>query len=114
MKIRVVADVVFLERGDHVRAAALFEHAGFFTHDFECRPDAPARKHVGQPQARVVIRRQQVVLGVEPEDDVDAGSGALPGIRGTEAWKKAREAAANEKRKERAREGGHAPTMHAE
>ena len=75
--VRVVADVVTLERRDHVASAALFEHAGLLANDLERGPHTQPRQHLRQALRRIVIRGQDVVLGVEPEHDVDGWVGVL-------------------------------------
>ena len=69
--VRVIADVVLLQGGDDVRAPPLLEDAGFLADDLEGRLHPKARQHLGKTPRRVVILRKDVVLGVEPQDDVD-------------------------------------------
>ena len=59
------------KRGDDVVAAAALEHARLLADDLERRPHAQPRQHLRQPLRRVVVLRQDVVLGVEPERHVD-------------------------------------------
>ena len=79
VKIRVVADVVLFQRRDHIVPSPRFEHTCFLAHDFECGADAAFQKHVREPQTGVVIRRQQIILRVEPEDHVNLRRGTLRG-----------------------------------
>ena len=73
MEIGVVADVVFLQLGNYVAATAPLQNARLFADQFECGADAALGEHVCQPFGRVVVRGQQVVLGIEPEDDLEVG-----------------------------------------
>ena len=79
VRVRMVADVVTLERGDHVASAALFEHAGLLTNDLERGPHTETRQHLRKALRRVVIPDEDVVLGVEPEHDVDGWAAVLAG-----------------------------------
>src|SRR5439155_22851313 len=73
--IGVVADLVFLQGGDDVGPVAPLQRARLFADDLEGGAHAFAGQEVGDVQRGVVTRRQDVVLGVEPEDDVDARFG---------------------------------------
>ena len=59
------------------RAPALLEHARLLADDLERRPHAQSRQHLRQALRRVIVLRQDVVLGVEPERHVDAASAVL-------------------------------------
>src|ERR1700758_2471566 len=71
MKIRMVPDVMFSQCFDYLAAPALLQHSSLFSNHFESRSDIPLRKHFREPFRCVIIRRQQVVFGIEPKDDVD-------------------------------------------
>ena len=71
VRVRVIADLVLLERGDHVASPALFQHARLLADDLERRPDPSVGQRLRNPLRRVVILRQDVVLRVEPERDVN-------------------------------------------
>ena len=79
MIIGVIADLVFLQCSDRVFAFALLQGAGLFADDLERGLDAFAAEKVGDVQGRIVAGGQQIVLGVEPQDDVNprlVGSGS--------------------------------------
>jgi hypothetical protein len=71
MKIRVIADVVLSERADDVVVSSLLEHSRLFADQLECREDPTLREHFRQALRGIVVRREKVILRVEPEDDVD-------------------------------------------
>jgi hypothetical protein len=71
--IRVIANFVLPERGDHVGPASLLEHARLLADYLERRLDARLRQCVCHALGRSVILRQDVVLGVEPQRDVNGG-----------------------------------------
>src|SRR6266516_5860330 len=73
MKISMIPDVVLLERGNDVASAALFEHPRLFSDELERRANAALVEHFSQALCRVVVGGQKIILGVEPEDDVDRG-----------------------------------------
>ena len=73
VEVGVVADVVLLEGGDDVGALALLEDAGFFTDHFEGGGDIAFREKLGDAEGSIIVGGENVVLGVEPEDDVDSG-----------------------------------------
>ena len=83
VRVGVIADGVFLERGDDVGAMAALERARFFANDLERCWNALFGKESGQPFGGVIARRQNVVFGIEPEGDIDfCGSGPLsPSVR---------------------------------
>ena len=64
---------MFLQGLDDIRPAAPLQGARLLADDFERAADALLGEELGDVQARVVVGRQDVVLGVEPEDDVDLG-----------------------------------------
>ena len=74
MKIGVVTDVVLSQRQNHVAPTALLEDARLFTDQLEGRANVALCEHLSQALRGVVIRGQQVILRVEPEDDMDAGA----------------------------------------
>ena len=69
--VAVVSEIVLLERGDDIGASARFEHARLFPNNLERRSHAQPRQHLRQPLRRIIVLRQDVILGVEPERDVD-------------------------------------------
>ena len=71
MRVRVIADVVPFQGGNHILPAAPLEHARLFTDDLERRVDVQLGQQVRQPLRRIVILRQDVVFRIEPERDVD-------------------------------------------
>ena len=77
VRVRVIADVVPLERGNHITPPPLFEHPRLFADDLERGPHTHPRQHLGETLRRIVIRRQDVVLGVEPEHHVDGWGDVL-------------------------------------
>ena len=86
MKIGVVTYVVLLQFGNHVAPSALLEDARLFPDQFECGADAAFGEHLGQALCCVVVRRQQVILRIEPEDDVDVGlAGGGDGLSGNQS-----------------------------
>src|ERR1044071_1844000 len=84
MKIRMVTDIMFAQCFDDIAAPSFFQHPRLFSHYFESRPDIAFRKQLSEPFCRVIIRRKQIVFGIEPKDDVDLGTGAC--FRGAEGW----------------------------
>jgi len=77
MCVRVIADVVTLQRGNHIGTSARLEDARLLADHLEGRSDAEAGQHLRQPLRRIVILRQDVVLRVEPQRDVDRRGAAL-------------------------------------
>src|ERR1043166_3516123 len=55
MKIRVVTDVMLLERSNYISSFALFEHARFLANDFEGRADFPLCEHFGEALRGVIV-----------------------------------------------------------
>ena len=73
MKIGVIPDIVLLERGNDIAPPAFFEHARFFADELERRANAALGEHFSQALCRVVVGGQKIILGVEPQDDIDRG-----------------------------------------
>ena len=71
VRVGVVADGMFLQRGNHVCAMAALKRARFFANDLKCRLNALLGQERRQAFGRVIALRQDVVLGVEPENDID-------------------------------------------
>ena len=69
--VGVIADLVFLQGGDHVGSLALFQRARLLADDLEGGANALAGEEVGHLESGVVAGGQEVVFRVEPEDDVD-------------------------------------------
>ncbi len=61
---------MLLERLDHVGAAAPLQRQRFLADHLEHHADALLEQPAREPQRGIVARRQEVVLGIEPEDDV--------------------------------------------
>ena len=79
MEVGVVPDIVTAQRADHVAASARFQHARLFSNHFERGAHAEIFEVRRNAQRRIVGRGLDVVLGIEPEHDVD---GAFRGKRG--------------------------------
>ena len=79
--VGMVADGVFRERRDDVAPAAAFEYARLFANHLESGVDAGCGEVGGDAQGSVIGGRFEVVLGVEPQDDVH---GRLRGKAGRE------------------------------
>src|ERR1019366_2975844 len=75
MEIGVIADVVQGEGPHHVPTPALLEYAGFFADDLESSANAESRQIARQMQGGVIGSGFHVILGVEPENDVDGPGG---------------------------------------
>src|SRR6185436_820508 len=73
MEIRMITDVMLFERIDHVSPAAFFEHARLFTDQLERRANFSFSEQFRETFGSVVVRRQEVIVRVEPEDDVHIG-----------------------------------------
>src|ERR1039458_8152510 len=79
--VGMVADGVFRERRDYVAPAAAFEYARLFANHLESGVDAGRGEVARDAQGSVIGGWFEVVLGVEPEDDVH---GRLRGKAGRE------------------------------
>ena len=75
MEVAVVADIVLVQGRDHIGSAPLLEYAGLLADELERGADAPLGEHFGKPLGGIVRGRQEIVFGIEPEDQVD-GAGA--------------------------------------
>ena len=75
MEICVVRNVMPFERADHVLPSPPLQHPRLLPNDFKRRPDTPLGQQAGQPFASIIVSRQQVVLSIEPKDDIDFGPG---------------------------------------
>jgi hypothetical protein len=75
MQIGVIADVVQGEGPHHVPTPALLEYARFFADDFESGANAESRQIARKMQGGVIGGGFHVILGVEPENDVDGPGG---------------------------------------
>jgi hypothetical protein len=80
MKVGVIANIVTPERGDHILAAPLFQDPCFLPYDFEGGLDSLARQKVSQAQDCVVTGRENIIFGVEPEDNVNWAGYGLRGV----------------------------------
>src|SRR5208283_2569898 len=74
MEVGMVTDSVLLERGNDIVAPAPLQHARLFPNHFERRANPTGSEHFGQALARIVIRRQEIILRVKPEDYVHRSS----------------------------------------
>src|SRR5260370_1070697 len=77
MPVRVITNLVLFERIDHIGAAPAFQSPRFLSHDFESGPDILLCQKLSHTQRRVITRRQDVILGVKPQYDVNLGFGFL-------------------------------------
>jgi hypothetical protein len=75
MEIGVIADVVQGQGPHYVPTPALLEYARFFGDDFESSVNAEARQIAREMQDGVIGGGFYVILGVEPENDVDRAGG---------------------------------------
>ena len=75
MEIGVIADVVQGQGPHYVPTPALLEYARFFADDFESSANAEARQIAREMQDGVIGGGFHVILGVEPENDVDRAGG---------------------------------------
>src|SRR5439155_7601396 len=71
MEISVKADVVLPERGNDIVPAASFQSARLLADDLESGPDFSLREQVRHAFGRVVRGGKQVVLRVEPQNDIN-------------------------------------------
>ena len=69
--VRVIADLVLLEGIDDILPAAPLQSARLFPHDFEGGPDVFLCQKLGHSQGSIIASRQDVILRVEPQNDVD-------------------------------------------
>ncbi len=74
MEVAVVADIVLAQRGNHIGSSTPLQYASLFAHDLERGANLPLREQFRQPLGGVIGGRQEVVLGVKPEDNVDPRS----------------------------------------
>jgi len=72
MEIRVVTDIMAAKGRYDILATAAFEDACFFADEFEGGADASLREQVAQTFGRVIVGRQQVILRIKQEDDVNS------------------------------------------
>src|ERR1700740_2030532 len=79
VRVGVIADGMFLERGDDVGAMAALQRARFFANDLERCLNALFGEESGQPFGDVIAGRQNVVFGIEPEDDIGFGGSRILG-----------------------------------
>ena len=71
MEIGVKADVVLPERGNDIVPAASFQSARLLADDLECGPNVSLGEQVRHALGRVVRGRKQIVLRVEPQNDIN-------------------------------------------
>src|SRR4051812_24584311 len=79
MKIRVISDNVLLERRDHVPASPSFKGPCLFAHHFEGGTDVMFCKQLGEPFGGAIRSREKIILGVEPENNINARGGGFIG-----------------------------------
>jgi hypothetical protein len=70
MEVGVISNIVLLKCVDDISPPTFLEHARLFPHHLECRAHAPLCEHLTEPPRRIIIGRQQVILGIEPKDDI--------------------------------------------
>ena len=85
VRIRVITDFVPGQGSDHVLPAAPLERPTFFTYHLERRSNALPGEKDGDALGRIIALRQDVVLGVKPQDDVDVSRPGLLRSRRTRA-----------------------------
>ena len=73
VKIGMIADGMALECGDDVGASALFEDSGLLSDHLEGGADAAVTQQSGQSKAGIIVGGQQVILRIEPKQDVHPG-----------------------------------------
>src|SRR5439155_17679459 len=71
--IRVIADLVLLKSGNNILTPPPFEHPRLFADKFERGADVPLGEHLAKAFGRIIIGRQQIILGIEPKNDIDCG-----------------------------------------
>ena len=71
VQVRMITDVMALQGGNHIAAASLLQHARLFSDDFEGGMNATGGKQLAEAQGRIIIRRREVVLGIEEQQDVN-------------------------------------------
>lgn len=87
MKIRVEGNYMLPERIDYIFASAPFEGARLFADDLERGANLPLTEHFSQPFARVIIRRQQIILRIEPKDHINGCAALGPGSNNSDRRK---------------------------
>ena len=70
VQVRMVPDLVPLQRRNHIATTTLLKHARLLSDELEIGRDSQPRQHLCQPQRRVIALRQHIVFGIEPEGDV--------------------------------------------
>ena len=70
VEVGVIADLVLLERRDDIGPLALLQHPRLLADHLEGRTHAAGRQDLGDFLRGIVAGGQEVVLRVEPEDDV--------------------------------------------
>ena len=74
MEVRMITDRMFFQCVDHVPSTTMFEHAGFLAHELEGGTNTSLGKHFGKPLGGIVICRQQIIFGIEPQQHINAAS----------------------------------------
>ena len=67
----MITNVMALKGDNHVAAASLLQHPRLFPDDFEGGMNATGAKQLAEAQGRIIIRRREVVLGIEEQQDVN-------------------------------------------
>ena len=67
----MIADIMLLQSRDDVRTASPLQNARFFSHHLERRSNAALGQQFCQPLRSIIVRGQQIILGVKPENDID-------------------------------------------
>src|SRR5438093_1621425 len=73
MKVGMIADFVFLKGIDHVGALACFQRPRFLADDLESGAKAFITEKLGYFEGGIIAGRQDVILGVKPENHIDLG-----------------------------------------
>ena len=71
VQVRMITDVMALKGGNHIAAASLLQHPRLFADDFEGGMNATGSKQLAEAQGRIIIRRREVVLGIEEQQDIN-------------------------------------------
>src|SRR5262249_28277204 len=71
VEVGMVTNFVALECRDHILAPAPLQGASLFADNFERCPNPFVTQEIGDTQGGIIAGRQDVVLGIEPENDID-------------------------------------------
>jgi hypothetical protein len=73
VKVGMVADVMLLEGADDIPPSTLFQDTRFFADELERGANVAGGEHFSEALAGIIVRRQEVILGIEPKDKVYLG-----------------------------------------